>query len=84
VRSPRKCPCPRRRRHQQQRPTTPTTTTAAAAVVSAAQLQRMGELLLRLLFELKHCGAVEKAAIGLSALTARLLRCAGLIFTGTC
>ena len=43
-------------------------------IISAAQLRRMGDLLLRLLFEVKHSGAVEKAGIGLGALAGRLLR----------
>ena len=47
---------------------------AGSVIVSAAQLRRMGDLLLRLLFEVKHSGAVEKAGIGLGALAGRLLR----------
>lgn len=43
-------------------------------VVTASQLRRMGDLLLRLLLDVKHSGAVEKAAMGLGALAGRLLR----------
>ena len=43
-------------------------------VVTASQLRRMGDLLLRLLLNVKHSGAVEKAAMGLGALAGRLLR----------
>ena len=43
-------------------------------IVSITQLVRMGDLLLMLLFKVKHSGAVEKAAMGLGALSGRLLR----------
>lgn len=44
------------------------------SVVSCAQVRRMGDVLLRLLFDMKHSGAVDKSAIALSALTSRLLK----------
>jgi hypothetical protein len=46
----------------------------ALSVVSIQQLESMGSLLLQMLFEIKHSGAVEKAAIGLGAITGRMLR----------
>ncbi|GIL53785.1 hypothetical protein Vafri_9414, partial [Volvox africanus] len=49
-------------------------TTDAANMLTCDQLRRVGELLLRLLFEMKHNGAVDKTSLALTAVSERLLR----------
>ncbi|GIL79887.1 hypothetical protein Vretifemale_9023, partial [Volvox reticuliferus] len=46
----------------------------AANMLTCDQLRRVGELLLRLLFEMKHNGAVDKTSLALTAVSERLLR----------
>lgn len=55
-------------------PDLPSGVVVGGGVVSVLQLGRMGSLLLSLLLKVKHSGAVEKAAMGLGALSGRLLR----------
>ncbi|GLC36743.1 hypothetical protein PLESTB_000787500 [Pleodorina starrii] len=47
---------------------------AAAAMLGFSQLRRVGDLLVRLLFEMKHNGAVDKTSLALTAVAERLLR----------
>ncbi|EFJ43357.1 hypothetical protein VOLCADRAFT_96436 [Volvox carteri f. nagariensis] len=47
---------------------------SSSSILSCDQLRQVGELLLRLLFEMKHNGAVDKTALALTAVSERLLR----------
>ncbi|GLI68266.1 hypothetical protein VaNZ11_012621, partial [Volvox africanus] len=49
-------------------------TTDVANMLTCEELRRMGGLLLRLLFEMKHNGAVDKTSLALTAVSERLLR----------
>ncbi len=52
----------------------PSTTAPPPPLLSGSQLAWCGSVLLRLLFDMKHNGAVEKTSLALAVVTERLLR----------